>query len=98
MKSTWKHNAPHGRLRAAEIPVLSEGANMTHCWKDYREHIEETCGVGSDAWNASFDRSGGTCMLPEGHDGPHEFTADDQIMVVVGEDNAKPSPTVPGRR
>ena len=59
-----------------------------HCWKDQREHVEETYGWGSDEWVATWldDAVGGTCILEAGHDGPHEFTPDDQIGVTfVGE-------------
>lgn len=61
---------------------------MLHCWKDQREHIEETYGVGSDEWCASFDGPGGTCMLEDGHPGPHQFTDDDEICVAFVECNA----------
>ncbi len=44
-----------------------------HCWEDGpRTYIDDTwdeCGTGS------------TCLLPDGHDGDHEFTPDDQITV-----------------
>ena len=62
---------------------------MTHCWKDEREHIEEAYGVGSDEWHAGFDGPGGTCLLLDGHDGPHEFTPDDEITVSFGTDNVE---------
>jgi hypothetical protein len=52
-----------------------------HCWKDQREHVEETEGQGSEAWTATWVDGDGTCMLAAGHDGPHEFTPDDQIGV-----------------
>jgi hypothetical protein len=64
---------------------------MVHCWKDEREHIEETYGIGSAEWCASFDGPGGTCMLPDGHDGPHQFTPDDAIVVEIGEANPRRS-------
>ena len=43
-------------------------SNVVHCWESEREWIEETYG-------------GRTCMLPEGHDGPHEWTPDDEIVL-----------------
>lgn len=33
-----------------------------------------------------FDRGcGSTCLLPDGHDGDHEFTPDDEIAIVFRE-------------
>jgi hypothetical protein len=55
-----------------------------HCWKDLGEHLEET---DRDAYNEWFGGRypdtplGGTCMLPDAHTGPHQFTPDDQITV-----------------
>jgi hypothetical protein len=28
-----------------------------------------------------MQKRGGTCMLPDGHDGPHEFTDDEKVLV-----------------
>ena len=55
-----------------------------HCWKDQLEDAEERFGVGSDEWAAAYDSPGGTCMLSDGHDGPHEFTSDDRVVVSFG--------------
>jgi hypothetical protein len=33
------------------------------------------------------DGCGSTCMLPDGHDGPHEFTPDDQIVIRLAHPN-----------
>lgn len=68
-----------------------------HCWKDKGEWIEETYGRWSDEHieheqqryqayeNDDVEHPGGTCMLPKGHDGPHVFTSDDDIVIDFGE-------------
>lgn len=53
---------------------------MNHCWKDKREDVEERLGIGSDEWVDSVLESG-TCMLERGHDGPHEFVPDAEIVI-----------------
>lgn len=54
-----------------------------HCWKDHAEHIEELFGFHSDEHIATYADGwqSGTCMLEDGHDGPHEFTPDTDIGV-----------------
>lgn len=54
-----------------------------HCWKDRKEHIEETHGFHSPEHLETYsdDWRNGTCMLEDGHDGEHEFTPDSQIGV-----------------
>ncbi len=56
---------------------------MTHCWQGLVEHIEETCGHHSPEHLATYADSfrSGTCMLEDGHAGPHEFTMDAEIGV-----------------
>lgn len=69
---------------------------MPHCWKDYLEWISERYGFGSEEWVAAttelhymdryFDDNapryiGRSCMLPEGHDGQHDWVSDDEISV-----------------
>ena len=59
---------------------------MTHCWMGRTEWIEQTYGYLSDEYiadaAAAYDgKMSATCMLPDGHDGPHEFTDDDQIRI-----------------
>ena len=41
-----------------------------HCWTDGPEE-PDGCST--------------TCFLPDGHDGPHEWTRDDEIMVTFPE-------------
>ncbi|KPL06996.1 hypothetical protein AMJ85_09890 [candidate division BRC1 bacterium SM23_51] len=55
-----------------------------HCWKDKGEWIEETYGDLSPEhlnYLAEIDQVGATCMLREGHWGPHVFTPNDEIVV-----------------
>jgi hypothetical protein len=54
---------------------------MTHCWKDRREWIEETCGFHSPEHLATYNEPGATCLLEDGHEGPHEWTPDEGITV-----------------
>lgn len=46
--------------------VMSEKPRVAHCWEDGPE-TEDGCST--------------TCMLLDGHEGPHEFTRDDQIGI-----------------
>ena len=61
-----------------------------HCWKGLRDHLEDVHGWGTDAyweaWAKTWSEDGtesydGTCMLPDGHEGEHVFTRDDEIVV-----------------
>lgn len=51
-----------------------------HCWTGKTEYMEEKFGYGSEEWAEAFNNNG-TCMLPDGHEGEHEFTPDNQILV-----------------
>lgn len=42
-----------------------------HCWAQNAWWDPEWC----------VERSDATCMLPECHEGPHEFTPDEEIIV-----------------
>ena len=53
---------------------------MLHCWKCNQEAAEEEFGHGSDEWAKAFSEPG-TCMLEDGHAGPHQFTPDDRITI-----------------
>ena len=55
---------------------------MRHCWADEGASLEWL----SDAWLEYWTRreggqSGGTCLLEAGHDGPHAWMRDDEIVV-----------------
>jgi hypothetical protein len=55
---------------------------MNHCWKDYREHLEETGREGSAAWVHTFGPGGsGTCLLEADHECDHEFVNDSSIEI-----------------
>jgi hypothetical protein len=54
---------------------------MVHCWKGYREHLEETGREYSDEWVATYHGSNKSCMLELDHDGDHEFVDDNSIVV-----------------
>jgi hypothetical protein len=41
----------------------------TRCWEDRRSYYVD--------WDSPAE----TCMLPDGHDGPHEWTPDSEIVV-----------------
>lgn len=65
-----------------------------HCWMGEDEHMQSTLTVDEyQAWARDPARQSvpdGTCMLPDGHDGPHKFTPDDQIVIQFGAlDDAK---------
>lgn len=48
-----------------------------HCWQDYRDTLE----FASEAWAESYVNGNATCMLEHGHEGPHEWTPDENIGV-----------------
>jgi hypothetical protein len=50
---------------------------MKHCWQDYQSTLEP----GTDEWAKADGEMSKTCMLEDGHSGPHEWTDDDQITV-----------------
>jgi len=60
-----------------------------HCWEDRKSYVQETYGWGSPEHIETYsdDWRDGTCMLAAGHDGPHEFTPDDETTVEFGAAN-----------
>ena len=53
-------------------------APTLHCWEDYEWTLE----IGSPEWvEAKIRGVGATCLLERGHEGPHQWTSDDQIVV-----------------
>lgn len=53
-----------------------------HCWKDYREHLEESGQTHSAEWVHTFAEDGDkTCLLQDGHAGEHEWTVSSEILV-----------------
>lgn len=61
------------------------GERVQHCWTGRRDSIEEQFGFGSKEWAASMNDPDGTCMLPDGHGGDHDFTLDSEIGVSFAE-------------
>ena len=49
-----------------------------HCWKDYREWLEEQGKWGTEEF---WQTEGETCMLEKDHEGDHEWMSDDNIFV-----------------
>jgi len=49
---------------------------MRHCWFDFGFEYED-----ADYFDDGQRLVGHTCMLPDGHDGPHEPTSDDEITI-----------------
>ena len=70
-------------------------ANVLHCWKGKREHMEDVFGWGSPEYWATYSDDGdnrdGTCMLEAGHTTPHDFTPDDKIGVALVPHEERPS-------
>jgi hypothetical protein len=54
---------------------------VLHCWEDRHDFETRDVAIGSDAWVASHFKPNATCMLEDGHDGPHEWTDDGDIGV-----------------
>lgn len=54
---------------------------QVHCWTGRLEHAEAVHGWGSDEYWKAYDLPSATCMLPDGHAGPHEFMDDSNITV-----------------
>lgn len=53
-----------------------------HCWTGKTEWLEEKYGWGTtEYWENWAESQGKTCMLSDGHKGPHEWTNDNEIMV-----------------
>jgi hypothetical protein len=50
-----------------------------HCWHGHRDDLEPGTREYERSWAMYPD--GATCMLPNGHAGPHEYTPDDEITV-----------------
>lgn len=49
-----------------------------HCWADYME----TLPFGSQEWiDCIVEDKNASCLLEHGHEGPHEWTPDKEIVV-----------------
>ena len=67
-------------LSAVVIGYVGDYFMALHCWKDYRDWIEEMGKKGTEEWLATFDNNK-TCMAKPGHDGQHEWTEDSIISI-----------------
>jgi len=47
-----------------------------HCWADKASQYE----IGTEEWVDAVVNSA-TCLLPDGHDGPHEWTPDEEFEI-----------------
>jgi len=55
-----------------------------HCWTDKGEWVTNEYGMDSDEMMDAWFHPA-TCMLAHGHDGPHEWTLDEDITVAFKE-------------
>ncbi len=55
------------------------------CWHGLTDNME----ICSPEWDAAHERypHGATCLLPDGHEGPHEYTPDNKIMLTFEEES-----------
>lgn len=54
---------------------------MAHCWKDFREHLEEMGRGDTDEHLATYYGWNKTCLLSDGHEGKHEWTYDSDVRL-----------------
>jgi hypothetical protein len=54
---------------------------VLHCWMGRLEYAEQTYGRYSDEWVEVFNLPSSTCMLKAGHNGPHRWTKDSNIII-----------------
>lgn len=63
---------------------------VLHCWEDLHDWAAQTYGWGSDKWAEIYSGDNATCMLPAGHEGPHQWTDDKKIGVTFLPDDSEP--------
>lgn len=58
-----------------------------HCWTCRREWLEARYGFHSEQHLETYSQDfiDGTCMLPAGHAGPHDFTPDHAIRITFSD-------------
>lgn len=62
---------------------------VVHCWKGRLDWTEETYGIDSKEYaEARFSEDDATCLLLDGHEGPHEWTSDGDIRVTFRKEDA----------
>ena len=84
---------PEGEcLACAECCTCEEGSgqiaqagdsSVVHCWWGLRDEIEKVFGWGSKEWAETYQEAweNETCMLLQGHKGPHNFTPDSEVQI-----------------
>lgn len=70
-----------GAGRAFVSSAGSETGTECRCWKDYREWLEENGKTYGDDWINTYYGHNKTCLLTEGHGGPHEWSNDFDIKI-----------------
>lgn len=61
---------------------------QAHCWTGYYEWLEEIYGFDAYIEARCENWPDATCLLWEGHDGPHVWTRDDEIVIRFADDAA----------
>jgi len=59
---------------------------MVHCWKLKSEYMAEIYGEDSEEYIKALANDG-ICLLPDGHEGPHEFVPEDEVVIRFGEES-----------
>ncbi len=61
---------------------MKESARIyIHCWADKVSQFEPS----TPEWLEALENNG-TCLLPAGHEGPHEWTPDQEVVVQFEEE------------
>lgn len=71
------HGEPRQVPCGAGMGAEGREAPVLHCWADRRD----CCAWGSEEWVQTFVLGNATCLLADGHDGPHSWTPDEEIEV-----------------
>lgn len=62
---------------------MSSSDRQLHCWQDRLDWVwQQGAKLGSPAYLDALEHPA-TCMLPAGHEGPHEWTSDEEIVIEV---------------
>ncbi len=63
----------------------ADGPPRRSCWADGPERVVKTPGRGP--WYTRLKTIGSTCLLPDGHPGPHHWTPDDRLVIRFSEES-----------
>ncbi|MBM4321578.1 MAG: hypothetical protein FJ125_16955 [Deltaproteobacteria bacterium] len=62
---------------------MSTNDRQLHCWQDRLDWVwQQGAKLGSPEYLDALEHPA-TCMLPAGHEGPHEWTPDEEIVIEV---------------